>query len=311
MKHKTRIKIGIHATFFLTVFWLFSCQATTDASQYLTWNAKANEESCSDGPSAVWADFHSGAECIRYFASSYDDLDSAPFVFIRFYGDRTDSMKKRPNEIAANTEEAQFEIAQRRADQIGIPVIIIARPGTYGSSGNHRLRRQRSEFLALNAAIDEIKKRHTPGRLILSGHSGGATAVAALLTFGRTDIACAIMTSGAFDLLERAARRRELRGNPPRPNLDSTGLPSPYDPLHHIGGIARDPDRAIVVIGNRHDTITPFDLQMKFAGGLTEAGHRVALMEKPAEGPSYHNLKGGIGYKAIEYCGIESLSVSQ
>lgn len=311
MKGNNTIKIVIFVTSFLTGLWPFPCHAATDGSQFLAWNTEANEEDCQVGPSSVWADYRSGAECIRYFASSYDNLHNAPIVFIRFYGDRTASMKKRPDEIAANTKRAQLAIAKRRAEQIGIPVIIIARPGTYGSSGNHRLRRQKSEFLALNAAIDEINKRYTPGRLILSGHSGGATAVAALLTFGRTDITCAIMTSGAFDLLERAARRRKQQGKPVRPGLDSTGLPTPYDPLHHIGGLAHDTDRSIVIIGNRHDTITPFDLQMKFAAALTQAGHRAAIIEKPAKGPSYHNFNGGIGYKAIEYCKIESANLSQ
>jgi hypothetical protein len=38
--------------------------------------------------------------------------------------------------------------------------LIIARPGTYGSSGNHYRRRQAEEFRALNAAVDAIKARY-------------------------------------------------------------------------------------------------------------------------------------------------------
>nr|MBS0020393.1 prolyl oligopeptidase family serine peptidase [Gammaproteobacteria bacterium] len=213
-------------------------------------------------------------------------------------------MRKSLEDIPNNTVEAQQVIAERRSRQLGLPVIILARPGTYGSSGDHGQRRQIREFLALNAALDEIKKKYEIERFVLSGHSGGATAVGALLTLGREDIACAIMTSGAFGLLERAQRRRERRGDPPAPDTDGTGLRNPYDPLDHVAGVVKDPERKILIIGNRKDVNTPFDLQIQFKKALSNLGHQVRLMDYSAKEPDYHNLVDGIGYSAIQYCAL-------
>ena len=126
-----------------------------------------------------------------------------------FKGDRVSLIKRPPQEIPANTADAQRRQAQAIFRRTGLPTLIIARPGTYGSSGNHYRRRQVEEFRALNAAVDAIKARYAIQRFILSGHSGGATAASALLTFGRRDIDCAVLTSGAWGLLERAERMRK------------------------------------------------------------------------------------------------------
>lgn len=268
----------------------------------LAWNAHSDRKSCPIEQSAVWAEYETGEECMRYFFSG--EIDDAPLVLVRMSGDRSTAMQQAPEDIANNTVEAQQAIAERRAHELGLPVILLARPGTYGSSGDHGERRQKSEFLALNAALDEIMQKHRIGKFVLSGHSGGATAIGALLTLGRENIACAIMTSGAFGLLERAQRLREEQGNPPRPGIDTTGLPSPYDPIDHIDGVIDDPERTIIIIGNRNDTNTPFDLQSRFSTALSDAGHRVILMDHPAQGPAFHNLEGRIGFTAIEYCDI-------
>lgn len=136
----------------------------------------------------------------------------------------------------------------------------------------------------------------------MSGHSGGATVGAALLTLGRTDISCAVLTSGAYDLINRARMARELYGWKVRPGYDTTGLPSPYDPLKHVAGVVHDPGRMIVVIGNKKDRTTPFVFQKKFADALRSRGHRVRLMTHPAKPPSYHILKDSIGLMTAARC---------
>ena len=219
-----------------------------------------------------------------------------------FKGDRVSLIKRPPQEIPANTADAQRHQAQAIFQRSGLPTLIVARPGTYGSSGNHYRRRQAEEFLALNAAVDAIKARYGIARFILSGHSGGATAASALLTSGRRDIDCAVLTSGAWGLLERAERMRKERGEAPAPELDGTGLANPWDPLDHIADIANDPTRLILVIGNRQDRNTPFDLQTRFAQALQEHGHQVKQLERPAVAPEYHDLQGNPGVSAIALC---------
>lgn len=279
---------------------LFLLSVTVYADTPLLWNQKAVRANCPISTDEVWVNYEGGVDCIRYFSAG--NLQSAPLVVVVFKGDRTPYIRRDPKLIPANTAAAQRKIAQRLRKQTGLPVVIIARPGTYGSSGNHYHRRQRSEFLALNATLDRLRERYNIQQFILTGHSGGATAASALLTFGRKDIRCAILTSGAWDLLNRAEALRRERGEPSDVGKDVTGLANPYDPLYHIDTITPDPQRRIWVIGNLQDHFTPFELQVKFARELREKKHRVTLVEWPAYPPEYHNLKGNLGVKYVKQC---------
>lgn len=266
----------------------------------LPWNWQANKENCPEPADAVWVDYPNGQDCIRYFTGG--DVIDAPVAIIIFRGDRTGAAHREPENIRYNTPHEQRAVAERLARQTNLPVVIVARPGTYGSSGDHAKRRQLKEFLALDAALDAIRVRHGISRLVLVGHSGGATAAAALLTLGRNDISCAVLTSGAYALLERARILREQNGQKVRPGLDTTGLPSPYDPLEHIGGIVHDADRKIIVIGNLKDRVTPFRLQEKFVLALRGNGHAARLKTHSALPPKYHDLKGSVGLKTAARC---------
>ena len=274
------------------------------ASSPLLWNKKAIKKNCPINQTAIWVNYPHGADCIRYF--SYGNLYNKKNVLIVLSGDRDAVMKRKPENIPNNTIEAQQHLAKKISKKIKLPVIIIARPGTYGSSGNHARRRQKPEFLALDAALESLKQRYHIHHFILYGHSGGATAAAAILTFGRNDISCAILTSGAYDLLERAERLRVIRGQRSQPNKDITGLLDPYDPLKHISGIVQDSQRNILIIGNKYDKVTPFDLQAKFSTALQAAGHNVSLLEWVARKPQYHNIKTEFLNEGIKYCNIKT-----
>ena len=280
------------------IFLPFLAVAGND--QPLPWTSTPNRATCSDEASFAWVVHSEGADCIRYFAGR--NLSDAPVVVVIFSGDRDKMLKLMPEDIRNNTRRSQEAIAAKLSKQIDIPVVIVARPGTYGSSGDHRQRRQIREFLALDSALSSIRQRYGIGQFVLLGHSGGATAAAALLTLGRTDIRCAVMTSGAYDLLERARRRVEAAGTRSSLNRDTTGLKMPFDPLYKIDGIVRDEHRLIFVLGNPLDKITPFDLQKKFADAVAAAGHHVQLREEPAKEPSFHNLLGGVGLKTAAEC---------
>jgi pimeloyl-ACP methyl ester carboxylesterase len=285
---------------YYTLIFLLLVGVFAHAETPLLWNQASIRHNCPVSDDATWVTYSSGKACIRYFSAG--DLHNAPQVLVVFKGDRVSLIKRAPETIPANTGDAQRQQAQAMMQKSGLPTVIIARPGTYGSSGNHYRRRQPEEFLALDAALEAIKVRYGISHFILSGHSGGATAASALLTYGRRDIDCAILTSGAWGLLERAERMRQERGEASAPQLDGTGLPNPWDPLDHINGIAADPARLIVVIGNPQDRNTPFDLQTRFADALRQQGHRVTLLERPAIAPEYHDLQGNPGIDAVTLC---------
>lgn len=243
----------------------------------------------------MWVDYGVGQDCIRYFAAGA--IENAPLALVFLAGDKDVWARQSPEEIPGNTVEGQSAIAERMARQVRMPFILMERPGTFGSSGNHFERRQPKEFLALDAALTEIRQRYGIKQLVLLGHSGGGTAVAALLTFGRTDIACAVITSGAFALVERAKILSQQNGW-----KIPSGLEKLYDPLNHLNGVARDPKRQIILIGNEKDRRTPFALQKKFADALRDRGHNVRLVTSTAAPPSYHNLKDSVGFMTAMQC---------
>lgn len=214
--------------------------AHTAVTATLPWNQAPDRSRCPDDASYAWVRHAEGEDCIRYFAGG--ELRRAPLAIVQFSGDRDASSRLPPEEIRNNTRRVREAIAARQAKRAGVPVIFVARPGTYGSSGNH----------------DERRRASARGR--------PAPADATL-------------------------RRRAY-----------------VDPLHHVGGIAPDPQRRIYVIGNPRDSVTPFDLQRKFAQAIAEAGHHVELIEAPAHPPGYHNLKGGIGFRMATACAVNPSS---
>jgi pimeloyl-ACP methyl ester carboxylesterase len=180
----------------------------------LHWNQPAVRANCPDRRGYLWVQPVEGPACIRYFAS--DEIDGARVAIVQFSGDRDGVMDQPPTRIPGNTEALRTLDAQRSRDRAGVPWIFMARPGTYGSSGDHRRRREPVEFHALDAALDALMQRHQLQRIVILGHSGGATAGAALLTMGRTRVACAVLTSGAYGLLERARMLGMSKGRPHR-----------------------------------------------------------------------------------------------
>jgi pimeloyl-ACP methyl ester carboxylesterase len=271
--------------------------------QVLHWNQPADRATCPDRPGFLWVQPVEGPACIRYFASG--DIEGARIAVVQFSGDRDGVMDQPPARIPGNTEALRTRDAQRSRDLAGVPWIFVARPGTYGSSGDHRKRRQPVEFHALDAALDALMQRHKLQRLVIVGHSGGATAGAALLTLGRTRVACAVLTSGAYGLLERA----RLLGRSNDGRTDTTGSAQFYDPLDHVGGIARDPARRIVLIGNPDDRNTPFALQQRFADAVGKAGHRIELRTHAAEPPEFHDLKDRIALLTASECAREAMAL--
>lgn len=291
-------------TWLLLLSLLFSATAKGLEPDPLTtplpWNTPANKATCTDPTSALWVTFAQGQACIRYFAGA--PLNHAPVVIVMFHGDRNIEMHRPPETIRDNTLAANDQQAVALSKRAGIPVVIVARPGTYGSSGNHGQRRQIQEFTALNAALDALRQRYGIGQFVLLGHSGGATVAAALLTLGRTDVKCAVMTSGAFALVQRAQMIRQSKGLPSRPGRDTNGLLHPYDPGQHVDGIVAAPARQLFVIGNTEDQVAPFVLQEGFYTSLIRAGHTAKLVKADAVGPAFHQLRNDIGLKTAAAC---------
>jgi hypothetical protein len=244
---------------------------------------RIKREECDRLKLAVWVEHGYGSECIRYFPSS--KFESAPRAVFFFHGDVLDGRNPLPSASVNNSVGGKLKEVQGLAGANGVPFVAVARPGVFGSSGAHADRRRPKEFHSLNAAVDAIKTKHRIGEIILSGQSGGATAVGALLTMGRTDVACAVATSGGYDVLGRALHRGVRRIG-----CDTTLHCDPYNVVDFTSGVAQNPVRRIFVIGDPLDSNTPFGFQKAFAEKLRAAGHSVVVVEAKGEGPEHHRL---------------------
>lgn len=271
------------------------------ADEPLLWGGKISKPSdCPDEPTFIVAGTHGFLECLRYFGAGLGKIN--PVVIVVLEGDRDNDVNKPPSDIPSNTVAQRIQYAQKLHSRTQLPLILLARPGTYGSTGNHRHKRTLNEFVPISAALDQLKQRYGVERWIVVGHSGGGTAAAALLTLGRIDLQCVVITSGAFDLVERANRHRQMKGLPIKPNTDLTGTINPYDPLYQLSGVVRDPYRTVYVLGNPNDRITPFEFQQSFATQLQKLGHRVQLMQGDASPPNFHDLTFGSGLNVANDC---------
>jgi pimeloyl-ACP methyl ester carboxylesterase len=257
-------------------------------------------EECARLAHAVWVEHRYGAECIRYFPSP--GIERAPQASFFFHGDLLDGNFPIRAAYTDNRSKVLLAWAKRMEATWGFAFVYVARPGTYGSSGRHAERRRPKEFYSMNAAIDAIKAKHGVGKVLLSGQSGGATIVGALLTLGRADVVCAVGTSGGYAVIERVDFIRRAAGARTGFGRDSTGYTDVYDVVEYVAGIQPDPQRRIFLIGDPLDQMTPFVLQKKFADRIRAAGHEVRLVEARATGSLHHSLRP-VGLTAVGLCG--------
>lgn len=264
--------------------------ASHQTAPYLLWGSDYDASRCSDPDTAITIKVSGKLTCIRYFSAGR--LDHAKQVLLVLYGDKDKNDHLPPENIPNNTVKKQIRYAQKQFKRYHIPIVIIARPGTYGSSGRQNRKRFKPEYIAVNLAISALKAKYHFKKIVLLGHSSGATLGAGLLTLGRTDIACYVLTSGAYDLDNRSIWFRKQR------NINPYAYPRSryrYDQLKHTVTIKTQPDTRVFLIGNRQDTRTGYQFQEKMQQALLDRGI-------DAYPPDYHNLKNQYGYRCAKQC---------
>lgn len=235
----------------------------------------------------------SASGCIRYFPSANAQGAATAVLFV--HGDVM-SFEDYPGQNQETYEKtssrkAQIAQADRTAREIGLPVIRVARPGAFGSTGISHVKDRRlpAEAHLVNAAIDAIKARYGYERIQLTGLSGGGGLVGAALTLGRTDIDCAVAGSGALSIKSRA---RALGTKEAQRGLDQTGHPlsAVYDPIDHVGGVRQDGRRRIFVVGDPLDRSVSFESQKEFQEKLVAAGIPATLLTTQASDKMHHRI---------------------
>lgn len=267
--------------------------------------AAVSQKSCAEKPNAVWvsrdwaekgllwgANNRHVEGCIRYFPSH--DVGRNSRLLIYLHGDRVE-----PEGFKDGSYKAQIAEANRIARDQGVAVVLIGRPGVYGSTGdNHaRDRRMPIENNLVYAAIDAIKAKHGYDRIDLAGQSGGGYLTIAMLTMGRTDIDCAVSTSGPL------AVRMRIEQLFPNRSTDTTGRPlsDAYEPINNVAGIQTDNRRRLFIVTDPRDMRVPYVTHQAFIGQVQKYGIPHVFLQAGGGGPDHHVLTSS-GQRIAGWC---------
>lgn len=236
-----------------------------------------------DGPGHVRVVVDEQADVLAFYGTCPDGSRADPVIFLR-----GDAVELRETGLAANDfylatspYDAQA-LAEQFAATFGRPYLHLARPGILGSSGNHLDRRRPREVALVDAALSRLKQRFGWTRLNLVGQSGGGHLVAALMA-RRTDIDCAVITSGNTAVAQRNRENGWL--------ADITGHADFLDPIDHVADVARHPPNKVIVLTDPLDARVSATVQTAYVEALRAAGVPVDHRFLPAAGKIRHDLQ--------------------
>lgn len=222
------------------------------------------------GPGKVWVEVDGRGDCLRFYGARPTGSLNRPVVFLE--GDAVQQNGKSDTgqavwNVSSYYAQLSPSMMQAEAEQYAAathrPFINLARPGIYGSSGNHLERRRKREVDLVNAALDRLKEWFGWDLISLAGQSGGGHLVGALLA-RRTDVDCAVIASGNVAV---RMRLQELGLA-----ADVTGFTDFIDPIDHVGDVARHPPRSIVMLTDPMDAVVTASSQRAYLVALRDAG---------------------------------------
>ncbi|APA83966.1 alpha/beta hydrolase [Paraburkholderia sprentiae WSM5005] len=259
-----------------------------DAAQALN-GSFSSPEHCAQVPDSLWVEVNGKGDCIRYYAHGLSGGEN-PAALVYFSGDVMLRSARgvryiSQSYLSTSPMEIENEMADWSADA-GIPALYVARPGIYGSSGAHNIRRTHREIELMERALDMLKERYNIKSFILTGHSAGGQIVAALLN-RRQDIAASVFSSGLVSMKQVTAYWEFRREIPGRLLYDARSY---YDPVDEIGNIRRDPLPEIYLISDPEDRVVPFYSQLYYVRRLRGAGLKPHHIYAYAAGPQRHLL---------------------
>ncbi|KKX33012.1 prolyl oligopeptidase family serine peptidase [Rhizobium sp. LC145] len=259
-----------------------------DAEEVL-YGAVSSPDQCAQVPDGMWIEVDGKGECIRYYGHGFSS-NGTPLVLVYFSGDvmlRTPKGERYVGSSYADRSPAVItdEMAQW-STEAGTPTIFLARPGIYGSSGDHNQRRHSREIDLMNAAMDRLKERYGVSSFVLTGHSAGGQIVAALLN-KRADLHAAVMSSPLASVKQVAAFWENRRDIPGRFLYDVEAF---YDPVEEIDRIKTEPSPRIYVISDPEDRTVPFYSQLYYVRRLRASGLKPQHIYAQAADPAHHLL---------------------
>ena len=255
--------------------------ADTFSRQGLVSGATATEAGCRALPDGLWVGTGNGRrECLRHAAAGMEGA-AGRTALVYVTGDPEGASYRsaggRPQvdgvsehyETSPETRRAAAEALSAATG--GTPVVLLARPGMHGSSGDHaRDRHTPDEVELIDDALTRLRQRYGFRDFALVGFSSGGAVVANLLA-RRSDVRCAVMASAPLDM---AAFHRGRDGAVP----DHYAMRGDMaDPMRTVSAIR--PGAAVFVLGDRRDRSVPASAWEAWAAAARRAGLRVHAAE--------------------------------
>lgn len=232
---------------------------------------------------AVWVKVRGRGWCLRYYAAGLKPDGANPLAAAWLHGDIVGSRKgSGPAGHQQGLGPAAMVEQERVLSQTyHTPFIFLARPGAYGSSGNHRyLASTKLEADLVAAEVEALTSRYHIASWMIGGHSGGGTDAAALLA-RRRDIRCAVISSGAPAYNAYLTAHHETR------RIGPNGL----NAIDDVGKIPASTDLRVIVMGDPRDQNVFWPVQRLYAEALKRRGSKVALLPlERGRPPEFHSL---------------------
>jgi pimeloyl-ACP methyl ester carboxylesterase len=244
---------------------------------------RITQAECAALPGAVWAAVDQQGECIRYYHSTAGGSGSEVVVFFSAEVASTNARGEvKPYDFYVKQSPAALQ--ERIAGwsrNLRMPYLYLARPGSYGSSGEYARRRTPREIDLVSAALDAIKSRHGYTRLHLAGSSEGGHAAAALLA-RRTDLGCVVLASSLLSVRSGLAESGW--------DQDVTGNKHPVDPVALVDQVAKRPGLRIMVVTDPDDIVISARSQTAYVRRASAAGLPVQQIFAAATDSGAHGL---------------------
>jgi pimeloyl-ACP methyl ester carboxylesterase len=244
---------------------------------------RITQAECAALPGAVWAAVDQQGECIRYYHSTAGGSGSEVVVFFSAEVASTNARGEvKPYDFYVKQSPAALQ--ERIAGwsrNLRMPYLYLARPGSYGSSGEYARRRTPREIDLVSAALDAIKSRHGYTRLHLAGSSEGGHAAAALLA-RRTDLGCVVLASSLLSVRSGLAESGW--------DQDVTGNKHPVDPVALVDQVVKRPGLRIMVVTDPDDIVISARSQTAYVRRASAAGLPVQQIFAAATDSGAHGL---------------------
>ncbi|MEM6536448.1 MAG: hypothetical protein AAF668_01825 [Pseudomonadota bacterium] len=236
----------------------------------------------SDGPGQLLIECDGTTDLIKFYGAQYHDTDEPPLIFLS--GDVVERTKSgfrvHPGYHQNSPASIQIE-AEEFSKTFNRTFVQLARPGIYGSTGNHMHRRRPHEVNLVDAAISKLVDTFEWEEIDVAGLSGGGH-LAACLAARRNDIRRLTIGSGNVAVRDRL----DILGL----TSDVTGFDDFVDPICFVEQIADSNVQLITMITDPRDALAPAHLQIKFANLLRGAGARVDHQFVDSADPNHHVL---------------------